>query len=58
MFSHRRQSAVGSMAEVSRDEAAIQAVVARMLAVARDELVWIVPMRRLQADRGSVPRLR
>jgi DNA-binding CsgD family transcriptional regulator len=58
MFSHRRQSAVGSMAEVSRDEAAIHAVVARMLAVARDELVWIVPMRRLQADRGTVPRLR
>jgi DNA-binding CsgD family transcriptional regulator len=58
MFNHRRQSAVGSMAEVPRDEATVHAVVARMFAVARDELAWIVPMSRLQADRGSLPGLR
>ena len=57
MFQHRRQSAVGSMVEVSRDDATIHAMVVRMLASAREELVWIVPGRRIQRARGTAPSL-
>jgi DNA-binding CsgD family transcriptional regulator len=57
MFKRRRQSAVGSMVEVSRDETTIHATVARMLGAAREELVWIVPRGRIQRACGTAPSL-
>jgi DNA-binding CsgD family transcriptional regulator len=57
MFQHRRQSAVGSMVEVSGDEATIHTRVTRMLAAAREELLWVAPMRRIRGFRGGAPSL-
>lgn len=58
MFKHRRRSAADSVAELSPDEATIRATVTQLLATAREELIWIVPLGRLQgALGGALPRL-
>ncbi|MGH3738305.1 MAG: hypothetical protein ACRDT6_22270, partial [Micromonosporaceae bacterium] len=49
MFKQRRQTAVGSMVELSREEAASRVTVSRLLASAREALVWVVPRGRLHA---------